>query len=76
MEVIAALQTENETKNSEIKRLQDEIEEGKRQFAKKEDEMQIILDAKIADMTGILNEKDAAFKVMQQEFAVIKDFRV
>jgi hypothetical protein len=30
----------------------------------------------IPDMTTLLNEKDAAFKVMQQEFAVIKDFRV
>jgi hypothetical protein len=27
-------------------------------------------------MDSLLHEKDAAFKVMQQEFAVIKDFRV
>ena len=30
----------------------------------------------LLEMTAVLNEKDAAFKVVQQELAVIKDFRV
>jgi hypothetical protein len=33
-------------------------------------------EAKMYDVTMILNEKESAFKVMQQEFLTIKDFRV
>lgn len=31
---------------------------------------------KVRDIQGVLNEKEAAYKVMQSEFSVIKDFRV
>ena len=83
--MIAALQSENDIKDSEIKKLQDNIEEVQTTFIKKELEIKEQQDLKLegncflltfAEMTAILNEKDAAFKVVQQELAVIKDFRV
>lgn len=31
---------------------------------------------KLEEMGGVMQEKEAAFRIMQQEFNVIKDFRV
>jgi hypothetical protein len=31
---------------------------------------------RVEDMAAILQEKEAAFKIMQQDFAIIKEFRV
>ena len=47
------------------------------------DEMKVISDnvkeeyeKKLSDLKAVLAEKESAYRVMQQEFAVIKDFRV
>ncbi|KAJ3074238.1 hypothetical protein HDU98_011806 [Podochytrium sp. JEL0797] len=75
LDVIAALHAESDKKGSQIKELRDEMEAAmeraklERQAIIEEAEM------KIQEMNAILNEKDSAFKVMQAEFAVIKDFR-
>ena len=76
MEVIAALQKENDDRQSTIIQLQEELESSYQEWLKKEEELKEENEKKIAELNSILGEKDAAFKVMQQEFAVIKDFRV
>lgn len=96
LEVIAALQRENESKDSQIKKLRDDIDKIQEQSVRKEAELRdwsdkrvegnylkkiphslfSILMLMLVEMNSLLHEKDAAFKVMQQEFAVIKDFRV
>ncbi len=97
LQVIAALQTENDDKDLQIRQLGEHMEELKRGFNKKQVELEeenekklsgksfffhtkscywvfIILNKNI-EMTSLINEKEAAFKVLQQELAVIKDFR-
>ncbi|KAJ3268505.1 hypothetical protein HDU76_011413, partial [Blyttiomyces sp. JEL0837] len=75
LEVIAALHKESEQKEAKI---QDLHEEMKRVVEKAKMEQQMIMaesEKKIQEMNSILNEKEAAFRIMQSEFAVIKDFR-
>ncbi|KAJ3392087.1 hypothetical protein HDU84_004796 [Entophlyctis sp. JEL0112] len=76
LEVIAALHAESQRKDNEIQTIREEMRNALERA--KLDRLAIIEEAenKIAEMNSILNEKDAAFKVMQSEFAVIKDFRV
>ena len=74
--MIAALHKGNEKKSSqirdlelEIKSLQDAIEVGKQEI---KEEYTVKMNA----FAATLSEKEAAYKIMQQEFIVIKDFRV
>ena len=39
------------------------------------DNLKVVYERKLSDINTILMEKEAAFKVMQNEFNVIKDFR-
>ncbi|KAJ3091673.1 hypothetical protein HK102_013861 [Quaeritorhiza haematococci] len=75
LEVIAALQRESERKDTQIKALLQQIEDERKQFAMEKESMVAECEKRFSDMNAILNEKDAAFKVMQNEFSVIKDFR-
>ncbi|KAJ3037794.1 hypothetical protein HDV00_001295 [Rhizophlyctis rosea] len=75
LDVIAALHAENEKKDAQAKQLRVQFEA---ELARCQSERDGIVDDyenRISDMTSALTEKEAAFKVMQQEFSVIKDFR-
>ncbi|KAK6099782.1 hypothetical protein MT418_001167 [Batrachochytrium dendrobatidis] len=75
LEVIAALHQECESKNKLYKDLQDQMAEQERQFKIARDAVIEESSRNTAEINGILSEKEAAFKIMQQEFSVIKDFR-
>lgn len=75
LEVIAALQQENEKKETEIKLKEKQLEDEREKFKQEREGLVSHYDRKMADMNLILNEKETAFKVMQNEFTVIKDFR-
>jgi hypothetical protein len=70
------LHKDNEKVEEKMKGLQLEIK-------RLSDEMKVISDnvkeeyeKKLSDLKAVLAEKESAYRVMQQEFAVIKDFRV
>ncbi|KAJ3224793.1 hypothetical protein HDU81_008346 [Chytriomyces hyalinus] len=75
LDVIAALHAESDRKESQIKSIRDEMEAAMERARLERQTIIEEAERKIQDMNAILNEKDAAFKVMQSEFAVIKDFR-
>ncbi|KAJ3400609.1 hypothetical protein HDV05_001009, partial [Chytridiales sp. JEL 0842] len=75
LDVIAALHHESELKEAKIKAIQADMQQALE--AAKNDQMNIIQESerKLQEMNMILQEKEAAFKIMQSEFTVIKDFR-
>nr|KAJ3421049.1 hypothetical protein HK105_004637 [Polyrhizophydium stewartii] len=75
LEVIAALHQECEAKDREIKELKEKMMEQEVLSKKAREAVVEESDRKIAEFNAILNEKEAAYKIMQQEFSVIKDFR-
>ncbi|KAJ3395714.1 hypothetical protein CcCBS67573_g05106 [Chytriomyces confervae] len=75
LDVIAALHAESDRKESQIKSIRDEMEAAMERARMERQTIIEEAERKIQDMNSVLNEKDAAFKVMQSEFAVIKDFR-
>lgn len=76
LEVIAALQTDAEKRDSELRHREEEINNAHVTSAMERDSLKNAYEKKLMDIHGILNEKEAAYKVMQSEFSVIKDFRV
>ncbi|KAJ3163051.1 hypothetical protein HDU86_002220 [Geranomyces michiganensis] len=75
LEVIAALHRENEKRELKIKELRQQLEDEAKRHREEFDEAAEEHDRKIADMSALVAEKEAACNVMQQEFSVIKDFR-
>ncbi|KAJ3299312.1 hypothetical protein HK104_009431, partial [Borealophlyctis nickersoniae] len=75
LDVIAALHAENEKKEGHIEALRQHMEAEAQRFANEQHNLITDYERKLSEMNAILNEKEAAFKVMQQEFSVIKDFR-
>jgi hypothetical protein len=76
LEVISALHKGNENKDLQIQALNVNIEEIKLKCDKDKEAVMKEYESKMQDVSIILNEKESAFKVMQQEFLTIKDFRV
>ncbi|KAJ3325341.1 hypothetical protein HDV06_004200 [Boothiomyces sp. JEL0866] len=75
LQVIAALHKETEKKDSQIKDLLMNAKRVEENAEKAREAVMQEYTQKVEDMAAILNEKEAAFKIMQQEFTVIKDFR-
>ncbi|KAJ3111642.1 hypothetical protein HDU96_005501 [Phlyctochytrium bullatum] len=75
LDVIAALHAETEHKEAELKRLRDQMETALHRGKLEQEALMIESEKKIQEMNNVLAEKEAAFRVMQAEFAVIKDFR-
>ncbi|KAJ3052855.1 hypothetical protein HK097_005516, partial [Rhizophlyctis rosea] len=75
LEVIAALHLENEKKDASQKQLRAQYEAEIARVRAERDAVVGEYERRVADMLSALTEKEAAFKVMQQEFSVIKDFR-
>ncbi|KAH6580580.1 hypothetical protein BASA50_002772 [Batrachochytrium salamandrivorans] len=75
LEVIAALHQECESKDKKYKELQESMEEKDRLAQQAIDAVIDESNKKLAEINKVLNEKEAVFKIMQQEFSVIKDFR-
>ncbi|KAJ3269396.1 hypothetical protein HDV01_001437 [Terramyces sp. JEL0728] len=75
LQVIAALHKESEKKDSQIKDLLINAKRVEENAEKARETVMQEYTQKVEDMAAILNEKEAAFKIMQQEFTVIKDFR-
>lgn len=76
LEVIAALQTDAEKRDSELRYRENEINNAHIASALERDSLTNSYERKLKEVHGVLNEKEAAYKVMQSEFSVIKDFRV
>ncbi|KAJ3224222.1 hypothetical protein HK099_000083 [Clydaea vesicula] len=75
LEVIAALQQDAEKKENELKEKEENIELIIHENKYEVEGLKNSYERKLLDVNSILNEKEAAFKVMQSEFSVIKDFR-
>jgi hypothetical protein len=76
LEVIAALNKESEVKNTRIRELNHEIKGQEDEIDRAKIIIQMDHDSKIHQMASVLTEKEAAVKIMQREFEVIKEFRV
>ncbi|KAI8808503.1 hypothetical protein BJ742DRAFT_772166 [Cladochytrium replicatum] len=75
LDVIAALHQDGEEKENINKALLVQIDRERLQASYEKEAIIKDYEMKLSDMTVVLNEKEAAAKVMQQEFSVIKDFR-
>ncbi|KAJ3107444.1 hypothetical protein HDU97_004040 [Phlyctochytrium planicorne] len=75
LDVIAALHLETEHKEAELKRLREQMDNALLRAKQDQETMMGESERKLMDMNNVLAEKEAAFRVMQAEFAVIKDFR-
>lgn len=73
--MIAALHKESETKDAQLKEMQLAMKKLEEETARKMAQLRLENEQKIEEVDATLTEKEAAFKIMQQEFNVIKDFR-
>jgi DNA repair exonuclease SbcCD ATPase subunit len=69
------LHKDAEKKDGQVKELNVKLKKLEEQSHTDIERVKEEYEAKIQDIMSMLNEKEAAFKIMQQEFAVIKDFR-
>ncbi|KAJ3358751.1 hypothetical protein HDU91_005124 [Kappamyces sp. JEL0680] len=75
LQVIAALHKENEKKDVKIRDLQADTRRLEEAIVEAQEKIRAECALKMDNINAILAEKEAAYKIMQQEFAVIKDFR-
>ncbi|KAI9208040.1 uncharacterized protein BJ171DRAFT_636549 [Polychytrium aggregatum] len=75
LEVISALNKESDTRHLKALELTQILALEKEKAKAEKDAIVVDCERRLEEMENVVNEKEAAFKVMQQEFSVIKDFR-
>ena len=76
LQVIAALHRDNENSEARMKEMQLDVRKMQDEMESFRNSVKIEYSKKLDDLQAVLTEKESAYKVMQQEFSVIKDFRV
>lgn len=75
MQVITVLHKDAEKKDNQIREIQIQMKKIEQDSKNQIELVRKEYELKMEDTIASLNEKEAAFKIMQQEFIVIKDFR-
>lgn len=74
--MIAALHRDNANSEARMKEMQQDVRKMQDEMESFQNRVKVEYSKKLDDLQAVLTEKESAYKVMQQEFSVIKDFRV
>ncbi|KXS13795.1 hypothetical protein M427DRAFT_364100 [Gonapodya prolifera JEL478] len=73
--VIAAVHRESEDKDAKVRVLQEQVDKEKEAASAAKEALVEDYERRISELNSTISEKDAAYKVLQHEHAVVKDFR-
>ncbi|KXS13934.1 hypothetical protein M427DRAFT_45400 [Gonapodya prolifera JEL478] len=73
--VIAAVHCESEDKDAKVRALQEQVDKEKEAASADKEALVVDYERRISELNSTISEKDAAYKVLQHEHAVVKGFR-